>query len=391
MASTRGKCIFNAELATKYPFLVNPANKTKSDVHCNLCNSEFSIANGGKSDIEKHLITIKHQKALKEKSTNQPLTNFVHRTNYATAALEGVWAYHVVNANNSFLSTDCTSKLFRECFEIKEFHSARTKTEAIVNNVIAPIGENMVKEELSKCRFVTLTTDASNHGSTKMMPVMVRFFKPTEGVQVKMLDFLSVRNETSETVSGMLIRTAEQKNIADKVAGFCGDNCYTNFGSAERGGENNVYYRLKQWNPSIIGIGCAAHAVHNTLKYACGQLQINVEYIVVKIYTHFYINTVRVEALKSICDLFEEIEYVQLLGYAKTRFLALGPAIDRILTLFDALKTYFLEISDCPEKIKTFFESSLSRLLLLFVKDQVNFYLFIVFNYLQSINLFLMF
>lgn len=376
MAPPRTKCIFNANLAAKYSFIVQSTqNPTRSDVRCTICNSEFNIGNAGKSDIEKHLKAIKHQNALKLKASNQPLSDFVHRIDIVAAACEGAWAYHVVNANNSFLSTDCTSNLFRECFGMKNFHSARTKTEAIVNNVIAPIGDSMLKEELSKCNFVTLTTDASNHGNIKMMPVMVRYFKPTEGVRVKMLEFTSVKNETSDTISSMLITTAERNNIAEKVAGFCGDNCNTNFGSAERSGENNVYHKLKQWKPSILGIGCAAHVVHNTLKYACAQLRTNIEYIVVKIYTHFYINTVRVENLKSICEL-EEIEYAQLLGYAKTRFLALAPAIDRILTLFDALKIYFLGLNDCPTKIRLFFESPSSRLLLLFVKDQVNFYLY---------------
>lgn len=245
MASKRGKNIFNADLATSYPFLVQcTKNKTPSDVHCNMCGSDFNIAYAGKSNIEKHIATIKHRKAHILRASNQPLTQFVHRTDYSTAAFEGAWAYHVVNANNSFLSTDCTSELFRECFGMKNFHSARTKMEAIVKNIIAPVGETIVKEDLLNCNYVTSTTDASNHGNTKLMPVMVRYFKPTEGVRVKMLEFTSVPNETSDTISSLLISTAEQNNIAEKVAGFGGDNCNTNFGSVERSGENNVYHKL---------------------------------------------------------------------------------------------------------------------------------------------------
>lgn len=320
--------------------------------------------------------TDKHKKAETANSGCQPLTNFVKRVDLNTAAREGVWAYHVVNANNSFLSTACTSKLFRECFGMKNFHSAKTKTEAIVTNVLAPLGEDMLKEELSNCRFVTLTTDASNHGNTKMMPVIVRYFVPTIGVRVKMLDLSSIKNETSDTIFDLLKNTAIQNDIADKFVGFCADNCATNFGSVERGGQNNVYHKLKQWKPSILGIGCAAHIAHNTMKYACSRLKTNIECIVIKMYTHFYIHTVRNEALKSVCDLFEDVEYKQLLGYAATRFLALGPAIGRILELFDPLKTYFLELGKCPKKIKVFFQSPLSRLLLLFIKEQVKFHYF---------------
>lgn len=68
------------------------------------------------------------------------------------------------------------------------------------------------------------------------------------------------------------MQTAEKNGIADKFVGFCGDNCAKNFGSSDRGGQNNVYYRLKTMNPSMVGVGCAAHIAHNGLKNACGQL-----------------------------------------------------------------------------------------------------------------------
>lgn len=154
------------------------------------------------------------------------------------------------------------------------------------------------------------------------------------------------------------------------MVGFCGDNCPTNFGSRDRHGENNVYYRLKQYMPLLFGIGCCAHFSHNALKHACDCLPIDIECIVVKIYSYFYIHTVRVEALKVICEL-SELEYSQLLGYANTRFLALGPAIGSILKLFEPLKEYFLGLRRCPPIIKSFFESPASKLWLLFVKDQV--------------------
>lgn len=146
MVPTRGKCIFNDDLAKKYPFLVKVKHKSSSDVKCSLCNGEFSISYAGKSDIEKHLTTAKHQKAEKSKCSTQPLTSFLPRIDYTTASYEGLWAYHVIKANNSFLSTNCTSTLFRECFGLTNFRSARTKTEAIVNNVLAPLSENMLKE-----------------------------------------------------------------------------------------------------------------------------------------------------------------------------------------------------------------------------------------------------
>lgn len=367
----RRKCLFNADLAKHYPFIKSIPNKTASDVCCTVCNAEFSIANSGRSDIEKHLQKERHVKALRAKS-NQPQLRFEKPIDCVSLANEGVWSYHVVKSNQSFRSTDCASKIFRKCFGLKDFKCARTKTEAIITNVFGPLAKNMLKEELSKSRYVTLSIDASNHGNLKMMPIIARFFIPTVGTHVKVLDLATVKDETSETVCNLLVGTAIKNDIEDKFAGFGGDNCPANFGSCERGGQRNVLHRLKIRNPSMVGIGCAAHIAHNTLKFALDQLPFDIENIVVKIYSTFYINTIQVEALRSLCDSFEGVEFSKLLGYAKTRFLALCPAVKRILELYDPLKTYFLALTKCPAQLKTFFESPISRLCLLFIKEQVN-------------------
>lgn len=372
MAPKRGKCVFNAELEKKHPFLEKAKNKTNSDVHCKTCKAEFSVANGGKADIEKHIKTSKHIKAEHAATSSRTVSEFfpTKSINTKLAACEGVWTYHTIKENHSFLSSDCASKLLRTCFEIRSFQCARTKCEMIAINVFAPYARSVLKSELAERRYVSLTTDASNHGNTKMMPVVVRYFMPTVGVQVKLLCFSSERGETSAIIETLIKRTADDYGISDKVVGFCGDNCPTNFGNSSRGGTNNVYYRLKQWKPGMIGVGCAAHVVHNALKSACDQLPLDIECIVVKIYSHFYIYTVRVEELKAICDL-TNTEYKQLLGYAKTRYLALGPSIGSILKLFEPLKRYFTEKSNCPRVVKEFFEAPLSRLWLLFAKEQV--------------------
>lgn len=373
MSSRRRKCFFNKDLATKYPFIKKQSDKTDSDVCCDLCGSSFNIANAGKADIEKHITTQKHMKALESASSSHSITEFVKSFDFSMAACEGAWAYHLIKANQSFRSTDCSSKLFRTCFGMKNFHCARTKSEAIVTNVFAPFAFEELKKELSAVRYVCVSTDASNHGNVKMMPVMVRYFLPTIGVRVKMLEFTSLKGETSEMIASVILKTTEENQIKNAIVGYCADNCSTNFGSCERGGENNVFYRLRQENPEIIGVGCGAHIGHNSLKYACEFLPIDIETIVVKIYSYFYINTVRVEALKEICST-TQMEYSKLLGYAKTRFLALGPAVGSILKLFDPLKRYFLALERIPSVLKSFFESPTSKMWLLFVKEQVNYF-----------------
>lgn len=205
-----------------------------------------------------------------------------------------------------------------------------------------------------------------------MMPVLARYFIPTIGVRIKVLEFLSEKGETALIISNLVKNTAEKYDIKRKTVAFSADNCAANFGSSSRGGENNAYYLLKQWKPKLIGIGCAAHIVHNALKTACDSLPIDIECFVVKIYSYFHIYTVRVEKLKEICANIEGLDYSQLLGYAKTRFLALGPAISRILDMFEPLKFFFSEVEG-QTFITSFFNNPFAKFWLLFAKDQVSF------------------
>lgn len=369
MPKPRGKCVLNAELSKLWPFIKK--TKSDSDLRCGVCNAEFSIGNAGRKDIEKHLTTKKHTDKLQASASSHPLTNYLRpTTDYTTARMEGVWTYHVIQANHSFKSSDCASKVFRTCFAIKQFQCARTKCEAITTNVFAPYSIDTLKKDLAERHYISISTDESNRGNIKMVPVVVRFFVPLVGVQVKMLEFSSEKGGTSQIIADLLAETCPKNELMDKVVAFCADNCPTNFGSRERGGQRNVFYRLKQLWPMLIGIGCGAHIVHNSLQSACQELPIDIKYVVVKIYSQFYRSTVQVEALKILCDA-ADMEYTKLLGYAKTRFLALGPAIGTILKLFDPLKEYFLGLRRCPIFLKTFFESPLAKLWLLFIHEQV--------------------
>lgn len=209
---------------------------SESNLRCDICSGTFNIGGSGKYEIERHIETPKHKKALAAVSKTRTVTQFFPSSaDYHVSACEGVWAYHVIKANHSFRSSDCASKIFRTCFDIRKFHCARTKCEAIATNVFAPFSTNETRADLVNSHYVCLSVDASNHGSVKLMPVVVRFFKPLIGVKVKMLEMSSVHGETSEIIANLIKTMAEEYQIMDKMVAFCGDNCPTNFGSRQRG------------------------------------------------------------------------------------------------------------------------------------------------------------
>lgn len=371
----RGINVLSDKLREQYPFIVK--TKSDSDVHCNVCNTDFNISHGGKSDIESHLKSDKHKTAVGAAASSQQLTRYfksfsMTKHDLQIAACEGVWAYHVINSNHSFRSADCASKIIRNCFGLEKFTCARTKCESIATGVFAPFVVDELKKDLEKCHFITVITDASNHGIIKMFPVVARYFSEKEGVKVRIINLTTEGGEDSNIIVALVKAALVKFGAEAKLAGFCGDNAPCNFGNLERSGTKNALYKLNQLYPGLIGVGCGAHIVHNTLKAGCDKMPFDVELIVVKIYSHFYLFTVRVTKLKQFCESVD-VEYQKLLGYGKARFLALLSAVDSILRIFDGLKEYCNNDPSAPVSMKDFFNNPMAKIWLLFIRDQVSF------------------
>lgn len=159
--------------------------------------------------------------------------------------------------------------------------------------------------------------------------------------------------ETVDIIIHLLCRVSKNYDIENKLVAFSADNAPVNFGSVHRKGDKNVLKQLKeQINVNMIGAGCTAHILHNAIETACDDLQIEVEYFAVKIYTYFYRHTVRLRTLKEFCDSVGQ-KFEKLRGYSKTRFLALKGCLSSIINNFDALNEYFHSI-DAPKKSKHF-------------------------------------
>jgi hypothetical protein len=91
---------------------------------------------------------------------------------------------------------DCTSKLLREMFNdceaAKRISSARTKTAAIINSVLAP---HAVIKSLQSIPFCGVSTDASNHGAVKIFPILIQYLDYEHGgLQIKLLEVESKPN-----------------------------------------------------------------------------------------------------------------------------------------------------------------------------------------------------
>lgn len=180
-------CKFTEDLQKQFPFLQKCL--TPSEVRCTKCNGAFSVAHGSRHDIQRHLTSDKHKKALIAASTSSSTTSYFRQEKFGDkeaelAKAEGLWAFHTVCHNQSFRSMECTSKLIQRVFD-KKFSCGKTKCEAIAKNVIAPYSSDILKTELQDDPFICIYTDASNHKDIKIFPTLVRYFHPKPALMLK--------------------------------------------------------------------------------------------------------------------------------------------------------------------------------------------------------------
>ncbi|CAH1163556.1 unnamed protein product [Phaedon cochleariae] len=376
MPKPRRTCKFNKELQLKYPmFKPTKTDADNSDVHCPTCKSIFSIANKGKCDLDQHLNTMKHKKNIREAEVNNKVTDFLvpKYTNIELqiSAAEGTLAFHTVHHHLSFRSCDCSVKLIKKIIPdssmAKKISCARTKSEAIIVGVIAPYSLNMAVQDAKKSNVIGIATDASNHGSLKVFPVLIQFFDKRMGLSLRLIEVGNLENEKSDTIANYLTNILQKNDLKDNCIAFSGDNCNTNFGGMNRKGTQNVFSKLKNLvNLKLVGIGCPAHILNNCVQSGTDTLRIDIDSLVLKIYNHFSIYTIRTESLKHFCE-FVEIDYKKLLYHSKTRWLSLFPCLNRILEIYPALESYFLSENNPPVTIKSFFEDKLNESYLWFL------------------------
>ncbi|KMQ89919.1 hypothetical protein RF55_10387 [Lasius niger] len=228
-------------------------------------------------------------------------------------------------------------------------------------------------KEIEEVSYISVSCDTSNHGVTKLLPILIQYYDIHNiGITTRILEILTITDETSDTITDKILTELEKHSLSSKCVAFSGDNCNTNFGGRDRAGQSNVYAKLKgRLQKQIIGVGCPAHIINNTVHKGCDNFSIDIESIVMKIYNYFSVFTVRTEALKDFCQE-SDVEYSKLLYHSKTRWLSLYPAIERLLKLFKPLKNYFLSLENPPKVLKIFFENDFSEAFLFTIHSTMN-------------------
>uniref|UniRef100_A0A8C6TRT7 Uncharacterized protein n=1 Tax=Neogobius melanostomus TaxID=47308 RepID=A0A8C6TRT7_9GOBI len=344
----------------KYAMWLRPCPGEPFYASCSLCSAKMMVKYEGKTALDDHAKTNKHQNRILTSKQSKAISSFMVTKNAQdkVTVAELTTIYHGVRHGHSYLSTDCGSKVNAKIFSDSEIATkmscGRTKSEALVENVLAPFSQERLSAELKKAHYFAICSDASNSGHTKVFPYTVQYFSASDGVKYGLLDFYKDSDESSYAIFQQIVSITETNGLSvNQISAYGADNASVNYGR-----HNSVFQKLKEANPLIMKGNCKCHLIHNTVKTANRVFSASgcdMEAFVLKVYSEFSCSAKKVERLKEFCE-FTNTKYKEILRHVPTRWLSLLPAIQRILECWPALKSYFVSQGkeDCPSIIWTF-------------------------------------
>ena len=163
------------------------------EAECLVCKSGtyISVVHKGNGDLNTHLQSEKHRKAVRGAVASTKMTNYFvtagSKCEDEITAVEGTLPFHAVNHHHSFLSMDCTSVLLKKIFPdsnvAKKFGSGRTKTEKVITSVVAQYYVNAVLKsfEENDIACFDVAADDSNHNEPKLFVIIIQCFDWRKG------------------------------------------------------------------------------------------------------------------------------------------------------------------------------------------------------------------
>jgi hypothetical protein len=110
---------------------------------------------------------------------------------------------------------------------------------------MAPPKRKYLFSDVLKREYPFLISDDTDHKHAKLVPILVRYFVPQQGVKMKNLEFTDLSGESSAQLTEHVVSVLKEAKLIDKVVSLSADNTNANFGGAKRRGKINVFERLR--------------------------------------------------------------------------------------------------------------------------------------------------
>lgn len=249
----------------------------------------------------------------------------------------------------------------------------RTKAMYIPTHGISEYQVQRLKGKLDKAEFATISVDMSTFSQisetgtkTKNLDIVVRFYNDvSKQVENHFLDVHFLAYETADIQKASILKSLSRFSIGlDKVIQLSRDN-------------PNVNRRLNRLieEEQISEVGkvrmldtgaCLIHPSHGSFKKAIGELDVEMETIIVCHHSLFKLSTVRRDKFAEKCKELglQQLEYLE---FCSTRWLVAGPCCERIDYLWDGMAAF---VKDYPKEDKQITKNGVFKNLQKFYSDE---------------------
>ena len=160
---------------------VVPFERGVSYAHCDICQTDFSVASGGFNEVKRHIENKKHKEFNAGMAGQSTLASAItwSLAPDQVARAELYFGMFVAKHNLPYLAADHFSKLCKVMFPdskiASEYSSGRTKTTSIVKHALAPALNSQVVERCCSSPYTFLCDGGNDQLGKKYFAIMVRF------------------------------------------------------------------------------------------------------------------------------------------------------------------------------------------------------------------------
>ncbi|XP_070379490.1 uncharacterized protein [Dermacentor albipictus] len=321
---------------------------------CVLCDSSINCRQHGVTAIRRHAATKRH---IDSANQHRDTSGVVQRPKTTQSTLELTSQRNiplndqVTHAETLFVlgmtlkgipyswadtATDLYPKMFPDSEIAKKFSCKRSKTSYIVSDGLGSYFKKLVVDELNKADvFYSIAIDETPipEQRCQQLDVVVRYFSDkAQQVVVEHLQSYRLGSATAEILAGEIQKAMmdlPQKNFI----------CFFTDGPNVM---KSLKKKMQEAYPNIIDLGeCCLHKVHNSFARGLNAFGSDIEGVVIDVYYFFKNSAVQSAAMKAEQVTLGLPETV-FLRHVSSRWLTLGPAVDRLIEQYPAVKKVLL-------------------------------------------------
>lgn len=222
----------------------------------------------------------------------------------------------------------------------KGVECSRTKTSAIVKNVLGRQSFQLTCQDLRRKNFSLIVDESTDRSAVKHLCLVVRYFNDSDNIQDKFLTLITLSGADAATLYNHITQFFIENEIPykDNMIGCASDGANVMLGS-----KNSLMTLLKHDIPSLFVMRCICHSFHLCASYSCEKLPRFVEDVTRDIYNYYFSASPKRIAEYAEFQSFCGIKIHKILHLSQTRWLSVHSVVCRILEQYRALQLFFTD------------------------------------------------